>query len=159
MDLYKLSTDIFSHDKIILMNANLLKQFIRTFAEASYSRSGGPGGQNINKVNTKVTLKLPLREITCLSEKEQERVKNLLCNRITNDGCLIITSDEERSQKINLERAYLRLEALISAAAKLPKYRRPTKPGKAVKERRLQEKRRQGQKKADRLAKKTDEND
>ena len=132
------------------MNIDSLRQSIRSFAEPGFSRSGGPGGQNVNKLNTKVTLRLRLGEIAGLSEAELERVKLLLANRITNDGEIVITSDEERSQRINLERAYFRMEALISAAARLPKKRKPTKPSRAAKEKRLQAKKRQAQKKADR---------
>ncbi|MCL2209667.1 MAG: aminoacyl-tRNA hydrolase, partial [Treponema sp.] len=106
-----------------------------------------------NKVNSKVTLKLRLEDIEGLLEPEIERIKNLLVNRISNDGEIVITSAEERSQRINLERAYLRMEALIVAAARLPKRRRPTKPGKAAKEKRLKIKKRQSQKKAGRALK------
>ncbi|MCL2721728.1 MAG: aminoacyl-tRNA hydrolase [Treponema sp.] len=132
------------------MNINLLQQSILSFAEATFSRSGGPGGQNVNKVNTKVTLKLRLNEIGGLCETELERVKTLLNNRITSEGEILLTSDEERSQRINLERAYFRMESLITAAARIPKKRKPTKPSKAAKEKRLQAKKRQAQKKADR---------
>ena len=104
----------------------------------------------MNKVNTKVTLRLRLNELTGISEAELERVKILLANRISTNGELIITSDEERSQRVNMERAYYRMEALIIAAARLPKKRRPTKPSKAARENRLQAKKRQGQKKAER---------
>jgi ribosome-associated protein len=132
------------------LNIALLKQSIHSFAGASFSRSGGPGGQNVNKVNTKVTLRLRLDELAGLSEPEIERVKSLLTNRISNEGEILITSDEERSQKTNLERAYLRMEILITSAARLPKLRRPTKPNKAAKEARLQAKKRQAQKKTER---------
>jgi len=132
------------------MNPLLLRQSIHSFASATFSRSGGPGGQNVNKVNTKVTLRLRVAELAGLSEAETERVKSVLANRITNEGEIVITSEEERSQRTNLERAYFRMEALISAAARLPKKRRPTKPSKTAKEKRLLAKRRQSQKKAER---------
>jgi len=132
------------------LNINLLKQSIRAYAEASFSRSGGPGGQNVNKLNTKVILRVKLDELNGLSVTELERIKLVLTNRITGENELVIISDEERSQRINLERAYFRMETLIAAAAKLPKKRKPTKPSKANKEKRLAVKKRQGQKKADR---------
>ncbi|MCL2181037.1 MAG: aminoacyl-tRNA hydrolase [Treponema sp.] len=132
------------------MNNDLLRQSIHTYSEAAFSRSGGPGGQNVNKVNTKVTLRLRLSNLNGLSETELEHMKQQLANRITGDGELIITSDEERSQRVNLERAYFRMEMLIVSASRIPKSRKPTKPSKAAKERRLHTKKLQGQKKAGR---------
>ena len=130
------------------MNNILFRESIRTAAEASFSRSGGPGGQNVNKVNTKVTLRLRLSDIKGLSEVELARVKEVLVNRITGEGEIVINADEERSQKTNLDRAYFRLEALVTAAARLPKHRRPTKPSQAAREQRLQLKHIQSRKKA-----------
>ena len=130
------------------MNTDLLRQSIRNASEINFCRSGGPGGQNVNKLNTKVTLRLRLSLIDGLSDAELERAKTLLANRISSDDEIVISSDEERSQRTNLERAYFRVEALISSAARLPKHRRPTKPSKAAMEQRLNVKRQQSRKKA-----------
>jgi len=130
------------------MNIVLLKESIRAAAEASFSRSGGPGGQNVNKVSTKVTLRLRLSGIGGLTEAELSRAKELLANRITAGDEIVINADEERSRHANLERAYCRLEALIKAAARLPRPRRPTKPSKAAREQRLRAKKLRSRKKA-----------
>jgi ribosome-associated protein len=79
-----------------------------------------------------------------------DRLRQTLASRITGDDEIIINADEERSQKTNRERALFRAEALIAAAARLPKHRKPTKPSRAAREQRLQSKRIRGQKKAGR---------
>jgi ribosome-associated protein len=132
------------------MNTALLLQSIRANAKADFSRSGGPGGQNVNKVNTKVTLRVQLDDLAGLNEAEAVRLRETLSSRITGEAELVIAASEERSQRTNLERAYSRMEALIVNAARLPRLRRPTKPSRAAREERLSSKHRRGLKKAER---------
>jgi ribosome-associated protein len=129
------------------MNSSLLYQSIRRAARVNFSRSGGPGGQNVNKVNTKVTLRIRLADLAGLSGAETVRLQESLAPRITGEDEIVVVSDEERSQRINLERAFSRLEVLITAAARLPKNRRPTRPSRAAREQRLQTKKLHGRKK------------
>ena len=132
------------------MNTVLLRQSIRNASEISFSRSGGPGGQNVNKLNTKVTLRLRMTLVDGLSEAELGRARETLANRINCEDEIVISSDEERSQRTNLERAYFRVEALIAQSARLPKHRRPAKPSKSAREQRLHVKQLQSRKKTSR---------
>ena len=132
------------------MDTLLLRQSIHNSAEIIFSRSGGPGGQNVNKLNTKVTLRLRLADLEGLSEAEQNRLPETLGSRLTNGEELVLSSSEERSQRVNLERAYARAEMIITAAARIPKKRKPTKPSAAARENRLKAKRLHGEKKSGR---------
>jgi ribosome-associated protein len=138
------------------MDTALLYQSIHTRANVDFSRSGGPGGQNVNKVNTKVTLRIKLDDLEGLNDAEKTRMRQTLTPRITNEGEVVISASEERSQHTNLVRAYARLENLISSAARLPRVRRPTRPTKAAREERLNSKRLHGLKKHERRFKSDD---
>ena len=128
------------------MNRDDLAESLRNSATYDFARSGGPGGQNVNKLNTKVVLRVPLEELH-LSEEERQRVRRLLENRINQEGELVIHSSETRSQATNRERAEARALALIAQAATPQKRRKRTRPSKAARERRIQEKKQRGEKK------------
>ncbi len=113
-----------------------------------FARSSGPGGQKVNKTESKVTARWPIDTSQSFSDKQKNRIHELLGNRINQDGELIVTSEEERSQHQNRLRAIERLRNFVAAAIIPPKVRRATKPSKAQKERRLEEKKKKSEKKA-----------
>ena len=104
------------------------------------SRSSGPGGQNVNKVSTRVTLWFDLAHSPSLSQEEKERVIGRLGSRIDKDGVLRLVAQETRSQAANKELAVERFAELLRAALKQAPMRRETRVSKAAKRRRLEEK-------------------
>jgi ribosome-associated protein len=109
-------------------------------AETSYKavRSGGKGGQNVNKVSTKVELSFVVAESTVLNEEQKGLVYEKLAARINVDGVLKVTEEGDRSQLANKEAAYKKLVTLIKGALKKPKKRKPTKPSAASKAERIE---------------------
>jgi ribosome-associated protein len=118
-----------------------------------FSRSGGRGGQNVNKLSTKAEVRWNVDASMVFTPEEKEKIKDILGKRINKEGELIVVSQEERSQMQNRERAIERLNKLVEAALIPEKERKPTKPTKASKERRLEEKKRIGEKKKQRSEK------
>lgn len=118
--------------------------------EEHFIRSPGPGGQKVNKTESAVQLRFDARRSAALSNAVFLRLKTLAGRRMTRDGVMVITANRFRTQERNRADALDRLVALIREAAIPPKYRRPTKPSKSAKQRRLDGKRRQSGLKKDR---------
>lgn len=105
--------------------------------EESFVRASGPGGQNVNKVSSAVQLRFDARRSSSLPNDVAIRLMKLAGSRLTQDGVIVIVAQAQRSQKRNREEALERLLEMIREAAVRPQTRRPTKPTKASKERRL----------------------
>lgn len=118
--------------------------------EFSYktSRSSGPGGQNVNKLNTRVELRFDVTGSLLLSENEKKKIKSKLANRINSNGELLITSQSERSQLKNKHAATERFYQLLTLALQPVKKRKATRPTRSSVEKRLDKKRLMSEKKS-----------
>jgi ribosome-associated protein len=125
-----------------LLNRDLSNEFI-----FNATRSSGAGGQNVNKVNTKVELRFQIDASQILTSEEKEIIKQKLTNRINDAGELVLATQTERSQLKNKEKVIEKFYALVEKALTPTKKRKPTKPTKASKAKRFEDKRKASQKK------------
>jgi ribosome-associated protein len=132
---------------------------LRNFAKeiiVSASKSSGPGGQNVNKVNTKIEIRFNINSSNILTSVEKEIILEKLKNKISLDGYLVIVSQKERSQLKNKINAINKLNLLIFNALKIKKKRIPTKIPKSIIEKRIKDKKNTSEKKLLRTNKKID---
>ena len=113
----------------------------------STSRSSGPGGQNVNKVNSKVTLKWDISQSPSLTDELKNHLLTKLASRITTEGVLMIVAQDNRSQIQNKEEVMLKLEKLLIKAFEEKKPRKSTKPSKSSVQNRIEKKKKNSEKK------------
>jgi ribosome-associated protein len=141
-------------NKVYFKWLNLAMNFSKTELqkETTYkaSRSGGKGGQNVNKVSSKVELLFSIQDSALFTDEEKSLLINKLESRFNKDGLVQVICDEERSQYLNKEKALERLTILLSRALHQPKLRKATRPSKKAKAERLETKKLQAAKKENR---------
>ncbi|HEY9001196.1 MAG TPA: alternative ribosome rescue aminoacyl-tRNA hydrolase ArfB [Mucilaginibacter sp.] len=129
---------------------NFTKNDLQKEVTYKTSRSGGKGGQNVNKVSSKVELLFDITQSNLFDDEQKALLLAKLQGRLNRDGHLQVMSEEERSQYLNKERALEKLQLILAHALHKPKARKATKPSKAMIEARLAKKKLQSAKKANR---------
>jgi ribosome-associated protein len=122
------------------MTPHAVADLIRARCTFSYARSGGPGGQNVNKVATKVIARLPLAALDFLGAERRRMVETRLSARINAEGEIVVTVQDTREQARNREIAVERLAQLIRESSTVPKRRVKTRPSRGAREARLRAK-------------------
>lgn len=118
--------------------------------DIEYVRASGPGGQNVNKRDTKAVVRWRVGSSGVFSDAQKARIREYTSGRLNSDDEIVLSADDSRSQAQNREKAVMRLRELVKKALVPKKKRKPTRPTRAAKERRLEEKHRTSQKKASR---------
>lgn len=131
----------------MILTARVKNKDVTNELDISASRSGGPGGQNVNKVNSKINLRFDVKQSPSLSDEEKEKILERLDSRITNDGVLILSASSKRTQLQNKEAAIVKFNQLMGRAFAKRKVRKVTKPTKGSIKRRLKNKKIQSEKK------------
>jgi ribosome-associated protein len=128
----------------------------RNELDVRVSRSSGAGGQHVNKTSSRVEIFWNIPASRVLSDEEKSRLLDKLSSKLTTEGSVRVVASDMRSQSRNRDLAEERLSELVRRALVIPRKRRPTRPTKASKEARLEEKKRQARKKRDRQQKSFD---
>lgn len=113
----------------------------------SFARAGGPGGQHVNTSATKAELRFDVAGSSALSDEQKQRVAERLASRLTQDGVLVLSASEHRSQARNREAVRARLARMLDEALTPPRRRRPTRKPRRAEQRRLDQKKRRGERK------------